>query len=185
MIITGGEARGRRIASPEGVAVRPTASKIRQAFFNILGERVAGSAFLDIFAGSGLMGLEALSRGAESLTAIEESHKMVRAIQESLDTLGYEGLVLAGDFRRILPQLELDAYDLIFADPPYKSPFAASVLTTIDRHCLLKPDGRLAIEHARGYRFPQDLTRLKLVDTRAYGQTGISFFERVDAGTNT
>lgn len=145
MIITGGEARGRRIASPDGLAVRPTASKIRQAFFNILGARVRGANFLDLFAGSGLVGLEALSRGAKDLVSIEESGKMVVAIQSSLKTLGFRGRVIRGDFRQVVPTLPLGATDIAFADPPYKTPFPATLLRLIDGHCVLRKGGVLAI----------------------------------------
>ena len=84
MRITGGEVKGRVIASPPGLSVRPTASKIRQALFNILGDKIVDAHFLDIFAGSGLVGLEALSRGAQSLTGIEEHKKMARSIEQHL-----------------------------------------------------------------------------------------------------
>jgi 16S rRNA (guanine(966)-N(2))-methyltransferase RsmD len=179
MIITGGEARGRRIASPEGLAVRPTASKIRQAFFNILGAQIHDARFLDVFAGSGLMGFEALSRGAAHLVSIEENRKMVRAIETTLQMLGFEATVLSGDFRAHIPKLGEDAFDIIFADPPYKTPFAGTLLRLIDRHPVLKPGGMLIIEHTLGYKFPQDIERLKFSNTRNYGQTGLSFFERV------
>jgi 16S rRNA (guanine(966)-N(2))-methyltransferase RsmD len=178
MIITGGEARGRRIASPEGMAVRPTSSKMRQAFFNIVGQRVAESNFLDIFAGSGLMGLEALSRGARLLVSIEEVRKLARALEATLKTFDYDGQVICADFRQAIPQLERSYFDIIYADPPYKSPFATSVLQTLDRHCLVKPDGVVAVEHAKGYKLPTDLMMLTLVDTRVYGQSAISFFVR-------
>lgn len=180
MIITGGEARGRRISSPEGLAVRPTASKIRQAFFNILGYRVREAEFLDVFAGSGLMGLEALSRGAQSLTCIEENKKMVRAIETSIQTLGFEGNVVAGDFRQVIPRLEGRKFDIIFGDPPYKSPFGTTLLRLVDKHNLLADDGILAIEHQKGHKFPADLERLSLTDCRTYGGTGISFFKLAD-----
>jgi len=176
MIITGGEARGRRIASPEGMTVRPTAAKIRQAFFNILGPRIVGAHFLDVFAGSGLIGLEALSRGAELLVSIEENRKMARAIEENLNKLGYKGTVIKSDFRAALPHLDAGSFDIIFADPPYKSPFAVNLLQALDHRSLLKSDGLVAIEHAKGHKFPEDLVHFRLQDTRTYGRTGISFF---------
>jgi 16S rRNA (guanine(966)-N(2))-methyltransferase RsmD len=182
LIITGGEARGRRIASPEGMSVRPTASKIRQAIFNILGARVAGAHFLDIFAGSGLMGIEALSRGAELLVAIDENRKLTRAIEKNLVKLGYQATVIGGEFRQVLPKLQPASFDIIFADPPYKSPFVGSLLQSLDRRNLLKPDGLLAIEHAKGLKFPEGLENFRLLETRTYGHTGVSFF---DAGNNT
>ncbi len=152
MIITGGEARGRRIACPENAEVRPTASKIRQAFFNILGERVTDARFLDIFAGSGLMGFEALSRGARSLVAIEESKKLVAAIRKCAKKLGFEheAEVLQGDFRRAIEWLPTGEFDIAFADPPYNSPFPSSVAYLFERNQLLIPGGVLPIEHTKG-----------------------------------
>jgi 16S rRNA (guanine(966)-N(2))-methyltransferase RsmD len=177
MIITGGEARGRRIASPEGITARPTASKIRQALFNILGARVRESNFLDIFAGSGLIGLEALSRGAETVTYIEENRKMTRAIEVSLNQLSYRAEIHVGEFRQIVPRLPKHSYDIIFADPPYNSPFARLVTQVVDRAKLLKEGGVLVVEHLRGCEFPGDLETLEHFDTRFYGQTGLSFFK--------
>jgi 16S rRNA (guanine966-N2)-methyltransferase len=180
MIITGGEARGRRIASPDNLEVRPTSSKIRQAFFNILGARIQDARFLDIFAGSGLIGFEALSRGAQSLVAIEESKRMVAAIRKSAKILGFENAaeVLQGDFRRAIEWLPQGGFDIAYADPPYKSPFPSSVVHLFDRNQILTPGGILAIEHAKGYQFPEDLISIKFIDSRSYGQTGLSFFEQ-------
>lgn len=178
MIITGGTARGRRILSPEGMSARPTASKIRQAIFNILRDKVRNADFLDIFAGSGLMGLEALSRGARSLYCIEESRKLANCIVKSATHLGYEPPhMFIGDFRQILPLLkEREAFDIIFADPPYASPFAGIVVQLIDRFQLLKPEGALVVEHAKDLQFPENLSHLQLNSGRVYGQTGITFF---------
>jgi 16S rRNA (guanine966-N2)-methyltransferase len=176
MRITGGEARGRLVPSPEGLEVRPTASKIRQAFFNILSAKVPEADFLDVFSGTGLMGLEALSRGAGSLTAIEEARRMVRSLEDSLKLLGYEGQVIAGDFRKVLATLPPLQFDIIFSDPPYRSPFPTTVLLAVERFELLKEDGVLAIEHARGYRFENENGRLQQYDRREYGQTALSFF---------
>ncbi|MGH9553277.1 MAG: 16S rRNA (guanine(966)-N(2))-methyltransferase RsmD [Terriglobales bacterium] len=181
MIITGGEARGRRITIPEGLSVRPTASKIRQALFNILGARIKGAHFLDVFAGSGLMGIEALSRGAAALVAIEENRKMTRAIQDSLDRLEYRenARVMQGDFRSLFGHLPRRSFDIAFADPPYKSSFASSVVQSLAREELLKPDGILIVEHVKGYGFGELPGAMQLVDSRNYGQTGVSFFAPV------
>src|SRR5881628_2830881 len=126
--ITGGEARGRSISGPIGLEARPTASKIRQAFFNILHERINGARFLDLFAGTGLMGIEALSRGAHQLVAVYESRKMTKMIQANLAKIGYEAEVISADVRRVIPILETDSFDIIFADPPYKGNKATSLL---------------------------------------------------------
>ncbi|HEY9787496.1 MAG TPA: 16S rRNA (guanine(966)-N(2))-methyltransferase RsmD [Candidatus Obscuribacterales bacterium] len=178
MRITGGNARGRSIASPQGPGVRPTGAKVRQAVFNILGARTNGARFLDICAGTGLIGLEALSRGAKSLIAVEENRQMVKAIQASLKKLGYEAEVIAGDLRQVLPVLEGQQFDIIFADPPYGSPLTNSILTSVDKYSLLAEAGVFIIEHARNQALPDETERLLKSDVRHYGQTSLTFFVR-------
>src|SRR6185369_11018132 len=163
--ITGGEARGRTVPSPHEEGVRPTASKIRQAFFNILGAKTADADFLDIFAGTGLMGLEAASRGARSVTSIEENRRMGKAIESCFHHLGYEPSVIVGDFRKILSNFQPDAFDIIYADPPYQSRFAASVTELVDKLGLLRVSGIFAVEHARTIQFGDNYTALKYKDT--------------------
>ncbi|MBS1955406.1 MAG: 16S rRNA (guanine(966)-N(2))-methyltransferase RsmD [Cyanobacteria bacterium SZAS-4] len=181
MRITGGEARGRLVPSPEGLAVRPTASKIRQAFFNILQGKVGQCDFLDVFAGTGLMGLEALSRGANSLVSIEAERRMARALEDSLKALGFDGEVICGDYRHILSTLPPLKFDIVFADPPYKTNYPNGVVEMVELHDLLKSEGILAIEHKRDFRFDQPKGSLKVYDRRQYGQTAISFF-RMQSG---
>src|SRR5579885_1525759 len=130
--VTGGTARGRAIESPPGRDVRPTSSKIRQALFNILQSRLSPGFsegdyhFLDLFAGTGMMGIEALSRGASELIAVEADRKLAQNIIQSLEKLGLEGEVIAGDVRETLDKLPAYYFDVIFADPPYKTVLADS-----------------------------------------------------------
>lgn len=178
--ITGGEARGRSINSPSGLDVRPTSSKIRQALFNIIAGKVVGAKFLDLCGGTGLMGIEALSRGAASLTTIEIERKLAANIKDSIDKLGYEAEVIVGDLQKRLPGLQLrgEKFDIIFADPPYRSRLAKSVIELVDRHDLLDEHGLLIIEHGRDSEIDLEKTTLRLSDQREYGQTCISFFKR-------
>ncbi|HEY9754476.1 MAG TPA: 16S rRNA (guanine(966)-N(2))-methyltransferase RsmD [Oculatellaceae cyanobacterium] len=176
MRITGGQARGRTVTSPAGLTVRPTASKVRQALFNILGARVTGANFLDVFAGSGLIGLEALSRGAQSLVSIEENRKMARAIEQSLEQLQFSGIVYCSDFRQVLSKLQPASFDIIFADPPYKTPFGRMVVEKVDTLNLLSAGGVFVLEHLRDYELPANLGGLNAVDTRQYGQTCLTFY---------
>ncbi len=176
MRITAGIARGREIICPPGLEARPTASKIRQAFFNILRNKVDDARFLDLFAGSGLMGLEALSRGARELVAIDESRRMVKAIEDNLDRLNFQGQVIQADVRSFLDQLPKRGFDIIFADPPYKSRQSESVLHQVARRDILHDDGVLAIEHAREFKLPEESGNLVFYDRRDYGQTSISFY---------
>lgn len=176
MRITGGTARGRTIEGPVGLTARPTASKIRQAFFNILRNNVPGARFLDLCAGTGLMGLEALSRGARSLIAVEENRRLARGLELDLSRLGFEGEVICADVRKVLPLLDSGAFDIIYADPPYKSRIATSILQGVSKGRLLAPAGVLAVEHARADFLPEDVSGLVQYDKRCYGQSAITFY---------
>jgi 16S rRNA (guanine(966)-N(2))-methyltransferase RsmD len=174
--ITGGTARGRVIAGPDGLDTRPTASKIRQAFFNILSGKVSGARFLDLCAGTGLMGMEALSRGAGPVVFVEENRKLAKAIELNVKRLGYEAEVICADARKVIPILEPEKFDIIFADPPYRSVLSLSVLRGVGSHRLLDADGTLAIEHDRGAQLPGDSEGLVRYDRREYGQTAVTFY---------
>jgi 16S rRNA (guanine966-N2)-methyltransferase len=177
MRITGGQARGRKIGSPTGCAVRPTASKVRQALFNMIGRKIENARFLDICAGSGLIGLEALSRGAASLTSIEENRAFAQALQATASKLAYDIKVLPLDFRKALILLRGEKFDLIFADPPYKSGCAQKILDEILKHELLDEEGLVIIEHLSDLSIEAPGQILAKTKTRTYGQTALSFFQ--------
>ncbi len=174
--VTGGALRGRRLAAPPGRGTRPSADKVKEALFNILGQDLAGLKALDLFAGSGALGIEALSRGARWCLFVERSPAVAKLIRSNLAALGLEGLgrVLVGDALRAGPRLAGDGpFDLVLADPPYQKGLAQPALTLAAG--LLAPGGRLAIEHAPG----EDLRAaagLNALGTRSYGQTRLSFF---------
>lgn len=174
--ITGGTARGRSVESPVSGEVRPTGAKVRQALFNILAFRMTEARVLDICAGTGLVGIEALSRGAGALISIEENRALAKAIESTLKKLKLDGEVICGDFRRVLPILEPKSFDIIFADPPYKSPHINDIPLSVAKYDLLAEGGLLVIEHLKGFRFTEDSAGLPLTSTRNYGQTSLSFF---------
>jgi 16S rRNA (guanine966-N2)-methyltransferase len=185
--ITGGTAKGRSVESPIGGEVRPTGAKVRQALFNILAFRMQGARVLDICAGTGLVGIEALSRGAgslisRSLISIEENRALAKAVEVSFKKLKLDGEVICGDFRRVLPVLEPKSFDIIFADPPYKSPHIKDIPLSVEKFDLLDDGGLLVIEHMKGYKFSEECTVLRLQSTRNYGQTCLSFFSKEEAG---
>jgi len=151
MKITGGQACGRFIAVPSIHGVRPTGSKMRQSLFNILGKRTQQAEILDLFAGSGLIGFEALSRGAGSLTCVEKNMVCARCLEINAQRLRYQDKIkiIRDDFRRALARLTGQQFDIIFADPPYKSDFAQQVLHLVAENKLLHPKGILIIEHKK------------------------------------
>lgn len=144
--LTGGRFRGRSLKTPEGMETRPTSAKIRQALFNVLGHDLSGIDFLDLFAGCGSVGLEALSRGARSAVFVENSRPALGALQANIKSLGYEdqSRVISEDVRQLLSKGQLQAkFDLVFVDPPFVKDYPVD----LDFKSLLKPEGILVLQY--------------------------------------
>jgi 16S rRNA (guanine966-N2)-methyltransferase len=168
--VIAGRFGGRRLIAPRGTLTRPTSDRVREALFSVLGETVVGARVLDLFAGSGALGIEALSRGAAHATFVDSAPAAVRAIQSNLDSLGIDADVHRSDARAALRTARTAArqYDLIFLDPPYRlaAPLTAGLSEAIE--VLLAPGGSVVSESDR--RAPLDLD-LPLLDQRHYGDT--------------
>ena len=182
MRIIAGSARGRSLVSPNGLSTRPTTDKVREAIFNVLMSEVSGSRVLDVFAGTGALALEALSRGAEEAFLIEKSSRAVKAIVENIKKCGFENAqFISGDCLRIIPGLE-KSFDIIFLDPPYGSGLLIPVLQLIISNNILAPDGILVIETSAKEKvalreFGEDFGGLPLTVKKQsrYGNTVISY----------
>ena len=174
--ISGGELRGRNLHTPPGLATRPTAAKVRQAIFNILAGQVPGARAADVFAGSGALGLEALSRGAATCVFVENRREAVQALNLNLTALGLidRARVVARDALAGGGWAGAGSLDLILADPPYGQGLVAALTRLCAAQGWLSLEGVLVIEHAPGERPPED-AGLRLIDRRAYGQTEVSF----------
>ncbi len=173
MRIIAGEKRGAKIAAPKGHDTRPTADRVREAAFNLIGP-VDGAAVLDLFAGSGAMGLEALSRGAASATFVESDRAACRTISQNLEKLGFTGArVVCGEAVWTLRQ-ESRAYDLVLVDPPYE--LWAELQPRLADHLarVLAPDGLVLVE--TGSRTEPSLP-LELRTSRRYGSARLTVFE--------
>lgn len=184
MRVVAGKSRGRRLASFKGLSIRPTSDKVRGAVFNILG---VSSEFaerfkkvLDLFAGTGAMGIEALSRGAVSAVFVDKDPKAVSVIKKNLELCNASGAgaVLRQDVMTALKGLSDDGerFDLIFIDPPYDSTLTSDALTATDKAGLLNPGGRVVAETSRRIPLLLDVKALKLTDERRYGDTLVYFF---------
>jgi 16S rRNA (guanine(966)-N(2))-methyltransferase RsmD len=175
--IVAGTARGRRLAAPKGRGTRPTSEKVRAAVFNLLGQFFEGGAVLDLYAGTGAMALEALSRGCARAVCVEADRGAAEILRGNAERCGFAGRVeiLRAPVEGALGRLAPDAFDLVFVDPPYaEGPEAA--LGRVG--ALTRSGGRVVAEHdAR--RPPADaFGPLRLVDRRAYGATGVSIYSR-------
>jgi 16S rRNA (guanine(966)-N(2))-methyltransferase RsmD len=164
-----GALRGRRITAPPGRETRPTSDRVREALFAILGD-LAGLRVLDLFAGSGALGIEALSRGAASAVFVERAPRVAEVVRGNLAALGLEARVVRADARAHLrdASARADAYDLVFLDPPYRDAAAWGRELSAALEAVLAPRARVVSESDR--RAPLDLT-LPLADERRYGDT--------------
>jgi 16S rRNA (guanine966-N2)-methyltransferase len=182
MRIISGASRGRRLLAPRGDATRPTADRVRQALFDVLGA-IAGGHVLDLFAGTGALGLEALSRGAEAATFVEQAEPAVRALKRNVAALGVDERVriLRLDVRRALRILarEPARFSLVFLDPPYATDDGAAALTALGEGAIVAPGALVILEHDRR-RPPADRYGvLELDDRRRWGQTEVSLYSAV------
>ena len=170
MRVVAGEYRGRRLKAPAGRSTRPTADRVREALFNILRD-VRGAVVLDLYAGSGALGIEALSRGAATATFVDDDERAVAAVRANLESLGTIGRVVRSDTLAFLERTRGAAYDLVFLDPPYDS--AAELGTGLSELLpeAVAQDAVIVTESDK--RSPLHLT-LPLADERTYGDTRIA-----------
>ena len=174
--ITAGTLRGRRIAVPKD-DVRPTSERARQAYFNVIGERVHDARFLDLFAGSGIFSFEAVSRGARASVAVDVSRAHTHAIERAARELDVPVKAVQTDALAGIKRLGNAVFDLVYADPPYDYGHYDELLTLIDTQLPLAPDAVVAIEHRRNtHPFPTPPTRLRAWRRNEYSEVWISFF---------
>lgn len=177
MRIVGGSLGGRVLRAPSGAATRPTSEKVREAVFQILGS-VEDAHLLDLFAGSGALGLEALSRGAAHVTFVDSGKLAIASIRENLRVLDLEAraTVVVGDAVAVARRPTTTPWRIVFIDPPYASDLATRAALALPAENLA-PDAVIVIEHDRRNAPPDALGSLLRTDQRRYGDTHISFYE--------
>ena len=180
MRVIAGSARGIRLKAPPGMSARPTLGKVKEALFSTLGPRVYGALVADLFAGSGALGIEALSRGAGYCVFIEYNRDHLQIIRDNLEKTGLSGRsrLLKMNTTAALQLLSAEKLrlDIIFIDPPYHSSLAAQTLQIISKLPLLKEDGLVVVEHPAQ---SADWTKLyPFSKHKRYGTTGLSFIRR-------
>lgn len=177
--IIAGEVRGHPLRTPKGRITRPTTDRVREALFNILGSRVIDSIFLDLFAGSGAVGLEALSRGAKKAVFIENNKLALKCLNSNLMSTNFKakGLVIAADARRALEYLKKRDifFDLVYVDPPYSKGWGDVILPSVND--LLLPYGLIIMETSVKEK-PSEINGIKMFSKRVYGDTALSFYKK-------
>jgi len=178
--VIAGSAKGRPLKAGRGRHIRPTPAKIREALFDILGERIKGSSFLDLFAGSGAIGIEALSRGAREVIFVDNSGQAIYLIRHNLTTCGFEqkARLYQLEVSRALTSLRRDkeSFNIIFLDPPYYTDLAEKTLGLLGKGELLAPDGVIIAEHTRHQRLAPFYGRLTRGSIHRFGDTCLSFY---------
>jgi 16S rRNA (guanine966-N2)-methyltransferase len=181
MRIIGGEAKGRLLRCPRGCRIRPTTDRVKESLFAIL-HPIAGTRFLDLFAGCGNVGLEALSRGASFVAFVERESRLVQAIRANLRMLGFEDraeimMADAGPGMRRLGERN-EGFDVVFADPPYDEGFLAGILASLEGKSILADDGIVVIQHSvREMPEVSQTHKMEMADQRRYGDTVLSFLK--------
>jgi 16S rRNA (guanine966-N2)-methyltransferase len=180
--LTGGTAKGRRLFSVPGMDVRPALARMRISVFEILRPRLEGASVVDLFAGTGSLGLEALSRGAARVLFYDVDRRSLDAVEKNLERLGFaaQGRVAQGNAFEVVDRLE--PADLVFVDPPYdfyvqREPAMRKLMETLAARVAVSPEARVISEH----RIKEGLGEVagaKIVDERKYGDTIVTFYAR-------
>jgi len=177
--IISGEAKGKKLYSPKGRGVRPTADRIKEAIFDILGPEWREIRALDLFSGTGSLGLEALSRGAERVVFVERSRPALNALNKNISLCGFgaRARVMATSVSRALALIGKrgESFGIIFADPPYGKGWVEKTIEEVLRNRVLSRDGMIVIEHTPRESPPAEQSGLIALRQETYGETSISF----------
>lgn len=190
MRIISGTSKGRKLTPPpvKDTSIRPTSDRAREALFNILGPKVSQAKVLDLFAGTGALGLEAYSRGASLIVFIDNSPLSLKLIRKNISLClqasddNTELQIISHDLAKDVPlrkikQITSAGFDIIFVDPPYSKDFSLSVLHNPNNSSLLAPNGILIVEERFNTVLPQKISSFSLFDKRVYGETAFWFYE--------
>ncbi len=177
MRIISGSSKGRRLFAPSGLALRPTPGKVRSALFNVLANQILEASFLDLYAGTGAVGLEALSRGALHTTFVEQSPRHLQYLRKNITACLLEEQstvrgIDAEDFLKTLPC----PFDLVFLDPPYKGEALEKILPRLEQGDIIADAGRLIIEHFHKRVLPETIGNIHFLKQYRYGETLLSFY---------
>ncbi len=181
MRVIAGKYKGRGLCSIKGIDIRPTSDMVKESLFNILGDAVIDSRFLDLFGGTGGVGIEALSRGAEHAVFIDASTKSIKVLKENLNNLGIkeEAEVFNTEYSTAINKLDKynKKFDIIFIDPPYGIGIAESALELIEKSAVLSQSGLIIVEHDSKHNMPEGIGKQYKYRTKQYGNTALSFYK--------
>jgi 16S rRNA (guanine(966)-N(2))-methyltransferase RsmD len=193
MKISGGIAKGRKINTKgflgkkggKEYRLRPTSTKVREALFNILRDKINGAVFIDLYAGTGTVGFEALSRGARKSIFVENDTERANIISKIAANLGFSEkcTIIKNNAENFLLEIDSnkDSFDIIFIDPPYHSNIIDNILNIITEKDVINKNGIVIFEHFKKRFLPERIGKLRLKKTYRYGDTMLTFYEKGDA----
>lgn len=187
--IIAGRLKGRRLGTLRGSMIRPTADRVRESVFNILGQHPQGATVLDLFSGTGALGIEAISRGARLAVFVDNHPDALALLRNNIKLCGIESCtqIIRWDAARNLDALTAfgPVFDLVFMDPPYRKSMVRPVLVNLTRTGLLSPIGMVVVEHSPDETVEPAAAGMRLEDQRRYGRTCISFFSEAPSTVAT
>lgn len=180
MRVVSGKARGLQLKTIESDSTRPTKDMVREALFSILFTQTVDSVFLDLFAGSGAVGIEALSRGAEKAYFSDSNPACIQVIQDNLERarMKEKSVVLCGDYLSVLDKIKEEKFTIIFIDPPYHKGLGIKAIERISSYDLLKIDGVLVYETDYVEEIPDTIGRYERFKDKKYGRNVLNFYKR-------
>lgn len=178
MRIIAGKFKGHQLVTFSASHIRPTTDRVKESLFNIIAADVDGSGVIDLFSGTGNLGLEALSRGANAVTFVEKNSKSIHILKQNIKKLGVESQskIVAQDVILFLNRYSGEPFDIVFADPPFTETMAHDVLLAADKSKIFSPQTIMTIESAKKERLDKEYENLIMVDQRLFGDKILSFF---------
>ena len=179
MRIISGKARGTKLYTLEGETTRPTLDRVKESLFNIIQEKILGSSFLDVFSGSGAIGLEAASRGAKKVFLCEKDKNAIKVIKKNIEKTHLEVTLYETSYEKMLEKLD-EKLDIIYIDPPYKTNLVYETVNKLINLDLLKSDSLIIVETDEEERVEQALKNLNvnIIDKRKYGRVHLIFLNK-------
>jgi 16S rRNA (guanine(966)-N(2))-methyltransferase RsmD len=178
MRIISGSHKGRKLHAPSGLNVRPTSDKVKEALFNILSDRIEGASFLDLYAGVGSVGIEALSRGAKEVVFVEKSKRHIGFLKKNLSLSPFVGRfdLFCMDAIDFLKKKKSHPFQVIFIDPPYEGEEIEKALPLLGEGDMIADDGTVIIQHFHKKVLAEQIGRLRFIRRYKYGETVLSFY---------
>lgn len=182
MRVIAGELKGRKLTAVPGKSTRPTTDKVKESVFNIIGPYFDGGKVLDLFAGTGSLGIEALSRGMSRGVFIDKDVKALQIVRKNIEAcrLEEQASVNRNDARKAIVQLaeKGEIFDLVFLDPPYHMNMIPALVNELDQHGLLAEGAVIVAEHSADTELPDEVASLKRWKQVTYGETSVSFYRK-------